>query len=308
MAKKLRKSQFCSNCDRTLSDDNFCPECGQQNTTNNVDMGMLVKDFVDDFFTLDSRLFKTIIPLLFKPGFLTLEYNKGRRVKYLPPLRMYLVLSILMFLIPSNSIDDSSGSSSEDRDIYLAIADEDYVVNSEEFQTNEVYKDSVLNSLWLLSEDDPLFSFLGEKAVKNWLTNAFTLANNGNAQDVLFDEMASKFTNMMFVMLPFFALLLLLFFRKQNILYVETLVFSLHIHSFYFFSICVAKLILLFVSSGLVLVFLYLLLPFVYLVLALNKVYEQSYKRIVVKSVVVLSIYGILLLIGASVLFVLLLF
>ena len=48
MAKKLRKSQFCSNCERTLNDANYCPECGQQNTSNNVDMGMLVKDFVDD--------------------------------------------------------------------------------------------------------------------------------------------------------------------------------------------------------------------------------------------------------------------
>lgn len=308
MAKKLRKTEFCSNCERTLTDDNYCPECGQQNTSNDVDMGILVKDFVDDFFTLDSRLFKTIIPLLFKPGFLTLEYNQGRRVKYLPPLRMYLVLSILMFLIPSNSIDDSSDTSSEDHDISLAITDIKVVIDTEKFQTNEVYKDSVLNSLWMLSEDDPTFSFLGEKAVKNWMTNAFSLANNGNAQDVLLDEMASKFTNVLFVMLPLFALLLFLFFRKQNILYVETLIFSLHFHSFYFFCICFYKLIVLFVSSGLVSAFLYLLLPFVYLILALKKIYEQSYTRIVLKSVVMLSIYGILLFIGTLVLFLLLLF
>lgn len=306
MGKTFRKTDTCSNCNATLSHANYCPECGQQNTTKNVGIGILVKDFIDDFFTLDSRLFKTIFPLLFKPGFLTLEYNKGKRIKYLPPLRMYLVLSILMFLIPStNSIDDSG---SEDRDIYLAIADDDYVINSEEFQTNEVYKDSVLNSLWMLSEDDPFFSFLGEKTVKNWMTNAFSLANNGNAQDVFFDEMASKFTNMMFVMLPLFAFLLMLFFRKQNTLYVETLVFSLHFHSFYFFCICFHKLIILFVSSGLVLAFLYLLLPFVYLILSLKKVYEQSYTRIVLKSVVMLSIYGILLSIGTCILFVLLLF
>ena len=49
-----------------------------------------------------NKILKTIIPLLFKPGFLTLEYNKGRRVKYLPPLRMYLVLSVLIFLIPAD--------------------------------------------------------------------------------------------------------------------------------------------------------------------------------------------------------------
>ena len=98
MAKTLRKTESCSNCGKELKKDNYCPDCGQQNTTKNVEISMLLRDFVDDFFTLDSRLFKTIVPLLFKPGFLTVEYNSGKRIKYLPPLRMYLVFSVLFFL------------------------------------------------------------------------------------------------------------------------------------------------------------------------------------------------------------------
>ena len=38
---------------------------------------------------------------MFKPGLLTREFNLGRRVKYSPPLRMYLVISIVFFLIVS---------------------------------------------------------------------------------------------------------------------------------------------------------------------------------------------------------------
>ena len=332
MGKTFRKTDTCSNCNASLSNANYCPECGQQNTTKNVGIGILVKDFIDDFFTLDSRLFKTIFPLLFKPGFLTLEYNKGKRIKYLPPLRMYLVLSILIFLIPSKNTDNISQSSSKDHnaelkknlanvDSYetlgsssidsitrLEFGSDTFLFNSKSVQTNEIYKDSVVDVLWVYMKDDSFVSFLGEKAVKNWMTNALSIYQSGNTQDVFLDYLASKLPNMMFVMLPLFALLLMLFFRKHNILYVETLVFSLHFHSFYFFSICVAKLLLLFLSSGLVAFFLNLLLPFVYLILALKKIYEQSYKRIVVKSIVMLSIYGVLLFIGTVVLFLLLLF
>ena len=126
MAKTLRKIESCSNCGKELKEDNYCPECGQQNTTKNVEISMLLRDFVDDFFTLDSRLFKTIVPLLFKPGFLTVEYNSGKRIKYLPPLRMYLVLSILFFIIPNF---DREKVNIETDDEYILVEDDHMVVN-----------------------------------------------------------------------------------------------------------------------------------------------------------------------------------
>jgi ABC-type multidrug transport system fused ATPase/permease subunit len=49
----------------------------------------------------DSRLWRTIYPLLFRPGFLTREFLRGRRARYLPPFRLYIVASVLFFLIAS---------------------------------------------------------------------------------------------------------------------------------------------------------------------------------------------------------------
>ena len=54
---------------------------------------------MEDLTHADSRLWSTVGALLFKPGFLTCEFLAGRRVKYLPPLRLYLVLSLLFFVI-----------------------------------------------------------------------------------------------------------------------------------------------------------------------------------------------------------------
>ena len=61
----------------------------------------LVKDFFDNIFSLDSRLFQTLKFLIIRPGFLTNEYWSGKRITYLPPFRLYLLASILFFLIPN---------------------------------------------------------------------------------------------------------------------------------------------------------------------------------------------------------------
>lgn len=52
-----------------------------------------------ELLDIDGRLLLTLKTLLFEPGKLTVEYNRGRRIKYTPPLRMYLVISIVFFLI-----------------------------------------------------------------------------------------------------------------------------------------------------------------------------------------------------------------
>jgi len=57
------------------------------------------REATEDLTHADSRLWRTLFALLFKPGFLTREFLEGRRVRYLPPLRLYLVLSVLFFLV-----------------------------------------------------------------------------------------------------------------------------------------------------------------------------------------------------------------
>lgn len=58
-----------------------------------------MQDAFGDLFEIDSRLWRTIIPLLIRPGRLTLDYLEGRRARYMPPFRMYLVLSVIFFVV-----------------------------------------------------------------------------------------------------------------------------------------------------------------------------------------------------------------
>jgi hypothetical protein len=68
-----------------------------------VSVRILFLDFLGDYFTFDSKLFRSIFLLILKPGFLTKEYNEGKRMRYIRPLRMYLVASIAYFFLLSTT-------------------------------------------------------------------------------------------------------------------------------------------------------------------------------------------------------------
>jgi hypothetical protein len=88
----------CLNCGARLTGQ-YCGECGQRATQRLISVWELVRDAFGDLFEVDSRLWRTIRPLLFKPGALTRDYLEGRRARYMPPFRMYLVLSLIFFVI-----------------------------------------------------------------------------------------------------------------------------------------------------------------------------------------------------------------
>ena len=69
-------------------------------------MGALFNDFLHDLTDLDSRVWRTLITLLLKPGKLTNEFIAGRRTFYLPPFRLYLVLSLVFFLLSFGGPND----------------------------------------------------------------------------------------------------------------------------------------------------------------------------------------------------------
>ncbi|WNC67947.1 DUF3667 domain-containing protein [Thalassotalea nanhaiensis] len=87
----------CSNCQEVLT-GSYCSHCGQSSESNIKYFWTVILHLLDDIFSFDSRASRTIWPLLTRPGFLTNEYILGRRVHYVPPLRLYLFISIIFFI------------------------------------------------------------------------------------------------------------------------------------------------------------------------------------------------------------------
>lgn len=92
------KIKTCLNCSQE-SEAKYCPACGQSMDVKISTVWHFISETLDVIYNFDSKVWQSILPLIFKPGKLTNEYIAGRRVRYLPPFRLYLILSILFFLV-----------------------------------------------------------------------------------------------------------------------------------------------------------------------------------------------------------------
>ncbi len=93
----------CANCQHALPEDaKFCPNCGQSTKSLRQPFFPFVRDSVHELLDIDGRLWLTLKTLLLKPGLAAYEFDQGKRDKYSPPLRLYLVISLLFFLLFSS--------------------------------------------------------------------------------------------------------------------------------------------------------------------------------------------------------------
>src|SRR5512147_342125 len=95
---------FCANCGVELLGQT-CYACGQPVKGMVRHLASIMADVADTILNIDSRIFRTLWPLLTKPGFLTNEYLAGRRVRYVTPFRLYFFLSVIAFLVMKVGLD-----------------------------------------------------------------------------------------------------------------------------------------------------------------------------------------------------------
>jgi hypothetical protein len=104
---------LCANCTSELQGA-FCHDCGQSVKSVIQPVSHMLEDAGDLFFHLDERIVHTLPPLYTKPGFLTLEYFSGRRVRYIAPFRLMFVFCLLAFFFMHLAIGDVKVGGVED--------------------------------------------------------------------------------------------------------------------------------------------------------------------------------------------------
>jgi hypothetical protein len=87
---------MCANCTTPLEGE-YCHHCGQSVHSVLRPVHGLAEEFFETFLHIDGRILHTVPPLFLKPGFLTLEYFSGRRIRYIAPFRLMFVLCLLSF-------------------------------------------------------------------------------------------------------------------------------------------------------------------------------------------------------------------
>jgi hypothetical protein len=90
---------LCKNCGENLA-GNYCHHCGQRAMTpHDYSFLSFLQHAIHDITHFDSKIFRSIVPLLFKPGFLTAEYLLGRQARFIKPVTMFVLANLAFFLI-----------------------------------------------------------------------------------------------------------------------------------------------------------------------------------------------------------------
>lgn len=329
--KRNRKLNHCLNCGEDFqNNENYCPTCGQENKDKRVSLGLFISDFISNYLNFDTTFFKTIPVFLFKPGKLTNEYNEGRRRKYIQPIRLYLIFSLFYFfifgwVIPKNFLDDVMNGS------LANLIEKDSLKENPQLKDVDPEDRAVLDSLFSsygqvnqkLSTSDTTTRTYGWKELKilaidpevdNDQFNAalqnssFTIINRISigkkrafiANSSLFiSGVARNLPLMMFVLLPFFALILKLLYFRHEKYYVEHLIHGLNLHSFAYFIYGLTILWVVYIEwkAGSI-IFGGFLLVTVYAYFSLKRVYNQGWFKTFFKFTLLGSVYFNLLILG----------
>ena len=92
-------SAACPNCETSLAGE-YCQRCGQQAfTPHHFALSHFLRHAVHDLTHFDSKIFRSLLPLVFKPGFLTSEYIAGRQKSYIKPITMFVLVNLVFFLM-----------------------------------------------------------------------------------------------------------------------------------------------------------------------------------------------------------------
>ena len=212
----------------------------------------------------DSRFWRTFFPLLFRPGYLTQQFVKGRRASYLPPFRLYLVLSVVFFLvIPLTSgVSDEPGKApvhvSTPAQIRAALQKEiDEGKDSEEkaeLQRQLLQYDTVSTKLVpaLVGKRVDCAALIDAGSFRPWLHDRLITACDRIQSDhgrALGLNLLHNLGRAMFVLLPLLAGLMMLLYWRRRRHYVEHLLLLLHNHAFVFLALSVLMIAVRFILS-----------------------------------------------------------
>ena len=103
----MAATKVCANCGAPMHGP-YCHACGQPEKGMIRHLASVLSDVADTVFNIDSRVFRSLPPLYFRPGFLTLEYFAGRRTRYVTPFRLFFFFCIISFLAIQWTVNISS--------------------------------------------------------------------------------------------------------------------------------------------------------------------------------------------------------
>jgi hypothetical protein len=249
---------------------NFCHQCGQETVLHPPSTREFLHEFIGHYVALEGKLLQTMKLLLLKPGQLTLEYMRGRRVRYIQPLRVYLTFSLIFFAVFKFMGEDHHiGSKKVDAVPVIQVDEQD----KENARARKQARDKVSDAGQVRAE------LSKDKALKDLNEEHPGIVETiEKVASATADDDGAKFKKAffgyapyaVFAMMPLFALYLKVLYLGSGKRYGEHLLFALHTNAFAFLMLTLLLLLPAFIPYVGTLLFLWLAF---YLPIAMRRVY-----------------------------------
>ncbi|MCX6287010.1 MAG: DUF3667 domain-containing protein [Bacteroidetes bacterium] len=290
----------CLNCGHQLwVNDLFCHQCGQKRLEReDLSFSHLIGESFFDYFHFDSKFFRTILPLIYKPGWLTLEFMKGKRRSYVEPFKLFLVISIIYFILLPFSNETEKKESDKvmpETEGVQKVGEKADLVHIHYSLRNVPVSRSGQDSMRMEVDSIGIQRYVDKHFPKESPATKFFLRHvckimisRGQSLGTVLEHTASK---LIFLLIPVFALLLKLFYIRRKRLYFEHLIFSLHLHAFFFLVLILSLLVEVFIPVSF---FLIMTVFLVYGFIALKRYYSQTFGKTLSKMFLISLSYLII--------------
>ncbi len=286
---KQYRGYECLNCETPLDiSDKYCHHCGQLNSTKKLTVGDFFEEFLSNFYAYDSRLRNSIISIFTKPGILAKEFNDGKRQKYANPFRLFLSVSLLLFItiglndkykneksFKDNEIEKIEEQIQKNDTINVNIAGEKSTISLNEklglnrkFHKDSIYTKSQLDERSMLNfysissfknfsvkypsktnEQALLELGFDNNRINRFVYSKSKLFKTNDIKNELYNYFYQKLPFLIFLSLPIITIIFWIVFYSRKLNFTEHLVFSYSFFTFLFICMLLFELIAL-LSEG----------------------------------------------------------
>jgi hypothetical protein len=302
-------NESCLNCGTKLL-DLYCHHCGQKDTPRRQTLRELIKTYTGLFFNFESNFLRKAGYLLFKPGFLPKEFTAGKRDSYYHPAQAYGFISFLFFLLLFSLPDR------DEIKVNVSANAQEKIELNDEMQGLREGLNQAKGTYNSVAEYDSAQKVLAPDMRDNWLTRIMNIRvielDEKYKDDVAGNRLAADFARsfndnfpkILFCLLPIFALLLKALYFRKDFYYSEHLIFTLFYYNFFYLA---ATLNLLLTYIPIVGVFLktgIIIWMLIYLLIAMKRMYQQTWRKTVFKYLLFMFAFLFCLLLGVAVNFI----
>lgn len=287
------EQQPCLNCGTPLQ-GTYCFQCGQKAQNRRLPLKALLHDVLHDLLHLDHKILESVWLLIRRPGFLAEEYLAGRRVRHVPPFRLYVIASFALFMAFSFiHVGDTHGKPNKATPSNVVTLHSSTPEHKEADQAGPSEETDKAGHTRKTGKSE---SGGKEDKAEAWAKDLNARAKLAQEDpERFYHTFLSNLSKSLFVLMPLFAaLLMLLHLRRSESLFVDHMVVALHHHVVCFLAIlllmglnalpgdgwgCIPGPIIFFA-------------PLAHLAATLQRLYRRGWMRSIAKAVLVSTVYG----------------